>query len=754
MPKTKQKVRNFFSYSEEDMSKAVQAVKNGLSRKNAAKEFGVPRTTLIRKLSGQAPLRRRMGPPTELSEAEERVLVDWILAMAKKGFPVHRLNLLESVKKYVMESEKNVRYLNKSLTPGRAWFEGFLRRHPEIKEKQAEPLGKARAAVTQDRIHQWFDEVMQYFREEGLADILLDPSRIFNADEAGFALCPKSGKVLGPTQSNEDFYVRVNKEKEQITVMGTFSADGKVVPPMIIFPYKKMPKAIVESVPKDWALGRSDSGWINSEVFFEFISNHFLPYLKSCNIIRPVVLFVDGHRSHLTQQVSRLCDENGIILISLFPNATHILQPADVSVFKPLKAGWTAAVRDWKYKNFPKDVTRYTFGLLLEKVFAQYATTTTIQNGFRKTGLYPFNKNNVDYTKCIPNRVMPEQSSVTPSHNFHQKVLKVIANKISTEKLDRFLKTYEDHSEWKGNTESTDLYEVWASIKDDCLLSSEENLNRLPHVTGEDEIDQDGLALLQPLNTLVEPRNAPQETTNSPVASTSRNCQSFEPSTPPACETPSVTEGWRTPSHVKRYTYENKQNEGYKIPTPFKTCLPFPKTPEKKPPKRKITIYPYVVSSDKYRILYDREQQKKLPKLRRKTSLVQEKMKEITPDDESSRMNDSSRMNSKGSLNGDGMDINDAVVEQQKRFTPKLKRKTSVAKDAISDDESSESNSSASLNDDDVDVSDNDGIALKEGQHVIVRYEDRYYPGKFIPNTITLYEDTIFHSRGRLESRF
>jgi hypothetical protein len=92
----------------------------------------------------------------------------------------------------------------------------------------------------------------------------LNPNRIFNGDESGFALCPKNGKVLGPARSKEDFYERVTSEKEKITVVDTFSANGNVVPPMLIFLYKKMPKAIVESVPHNWALGRSDSGWMDT----------------------------------------------------------------------------------------------------------------------------------------------------------------------------------------------------------------------------------------------------------------------------------------------------------------------------------------------------------------------------------------------------------------------------------------------------------------------------------------------------------
>jgi hypothetical protein len=154
-------------------------------------------------------------------------------------------------------------------------------------------------------------------------------------------------------------------------------------------------------VPNNWALGRSDSGWINSEVFYEYIANHFIPFLKSSNIIRPVVLFVDGHRSHMTQQSSQLCDGNGVILISLFPNTTHIMQPADLAIFKPLKSGWKSAVKAWKFQNFPTEITRYTFATILKTVFDQFATAITIQNGFRKSGLFPFTQNNVDFIRNV-----------------------------------------------------------------------------------------------------------------------------------------------------------------------------------------------------------------------------------------------------------------------------------------------------------------------------------------------------------------
>ncbi|KAJ8891144.1 hypothetical protein PR048_010658 [Dryococelus australis] len=62
------------------------------------------------------------------------------------------------------------------------------------------------------------------------------------------------------------------------------------------------------------------------------------------NISLPVMLFTDEHSSHLTLHTSKFCDEQGIILAALLPNATHILQPMDVGVFRPLKKEWKKAV--------------------------------------------------------------------------------------------------------------------------------------------------------------------------------------------------------------------------------------------------------------------------------------------------------------------------------------------------------------------------------------------------------------------------
>ena len=61
---------------------------------------------------------------------------------------------------------------------------------------------------------------------------LLDkPSLLWNC---GFALCPKTSKVLAPTGAKTVYYT-TSSEKGQITTLACINAAGGIIPPMHIF---------------------------------------------------------------------------------------------------------------------------------------------------------------------------------------------------------------------------------------------------------------------------------------------------------------------------------------------------------------------------------------------------------------------------------------------------------------------------------------------------------------------------------------
>lgn len=164
---------------------------------------------------------------------------------------------------------------------------------------------------------------------------------------------------------------------------------------MIVFSYERIPANIAASEPDEWAVGKSESGWMCSHTFYEYITNIFNPWLEEMKIKKPVLFIVDGHKSHLTLHLSNFCSENGIEIIALFPNSTHILQPLDLAVFRPLKVFWKKAATKWKLENLGKNIRKENFAPVLQKAVKQL-TSDCVKNGFRAGGLFPFGPDYID----------------------------------------------------------------------------------------------------------------------------------------------------------------------------------------------------------------------------------------------------------------------------------------------------------------------------------------------------------------------
>ena len=196
---------------------------------------------------------------------------------------------------------------------------------------------------------------------------------------------------------------------------------------MIIYPYLRIPTEIRALVPDKFHVAHSESGWMTSKNFFEFIANAFIPWLDDQMIARPVVLFVDGHKTHVTMQASVLCQDNGVILYLLPPNTTHILQPADVGPFRPMKHYWREQVIQFQRENPNQQIQRKDVAPLLHKAM-QLVAKKSIRNGFKKSGIFPFDVDAVDYKKClevISNETdddddVPDEPMVEEKRNFKE----------------------------------------------------------------------------------------------------------------------------------------------------------------------------------------------------------------------------------------------------------------------------------------------------------------------------------------------
>ncbi|CAG9568022.1 unnamed protein product [Danaus chrysippus] len=473
--------RPIHQYKEEQLIEAMAAIRNGMKIREASRVFKVPRGTLQDRVHLRVPdLPRKMGPETVLTKTEETALKNWCIALAKCGFPLKRDDLLNTVHNIISEDKRPNPFVNNR--PGNKWYQSFLRQNPELSERTPENISNGRAAVTEAGIRKWFAELMKHLEDINASDILIDPDRIFNGDETSFYICPKTGKVIAPRDYKNVYKIVKSKEKEAVTVLIFISASGKILPPCVVFPYVRPPKEVVNSMPDRWLLGKSKTGWMKSEIFFDYFEKGLNEWLKEEKIKKPVLVFVDGHKSHLTMRLSEYCHENCIILYALPPNATHLIQPADVSVFKPLKVEWKNTVYEWatQPENVNSVLTKATFSPLLKKILEKENLSVTISNGFRKCGLYPFNPNALDYSKCV-------QNNLEKLHNA-TKNLNSPGNKIKNRHLNTAIKCINQLSNELENAgvDTTTVIKVLSAAKN---MAGPESLNSTKNSTDDSKMD-------------------------------------------------------------------------------------------------------------------------------------------------------------------------------------------------------------------------------------------------------------------------
>ena len=154
--------------------------------------------------------------------------------------------------------------------------------------------------------------------------------------ESGFSMDHKPGKLIG-LKADRCFNMTTSGNKTQLTVLACVSAAGYAIPPMIIFDRLRLQQEFTVGEIPGTLYGTSKKGWIDSELFDEWFSTHFLPHLPAS---RPIVLFLDGHSSHYQPAVVRKAAAKQVILFCLPPHTTHLSQPLDRSCFSPLKSAW------------------------------------------------------------------------------------------------------------------------------------------------------------------------------------------------------------------------------------------------------------------------------------------------------------------------------------------------------------------------------------------------------------------------------
>lgn len=172
------------------------------------------------------------------------------------------------------------------------------------------------------------------------------------------------------------------------------------MPPFILYAGQRFKREVIEEFTEA-TYGHTPSGWMDSDMFIAFLED-FNKYVTEQNIPKPVILFVDGHSTHMTLAAAQYCAKNNIILYCLLQNATHLLQACDIGLFSPMKQKWRQHVKEWQMEHLGEVFTKNNFPEVFKRTWESTTTLELSVHAFKRAGLFPLSLEGIDKSKLGP----------------------------------------------------------------------------------------------------------------------------------------------------------------------------------------------------------------------------------------------------------------------------------------------------------------------------------------------------------------
>lgn len=384
------------SFSVTALDAALNAiVEDGRKIREVARSFEISEATLRRKLKIKNRTKEvkseSLGRAPVFSPAQEKDIVDHVLKLANLFFGITTIELRTMVFTYAEQNNIKHNFNKNKQMAGKDWYQNFIKRNPQISLRKPEATSLNRITAFNKR------EVDRYFENLRLVQdkYRFLPDRIYNVDETGISTVPKeSAKRLGPKGVKQFGIISSWERGKNITVIIAFSASGNYIPPLFVFPRKRMSPQLEKNGPSAAIYTCTDNGWSN-EILFSLWLKHFQKRVL-CSPENPVLLILDNHSSHISLEIYNYCKENGIIMVSIPPHTSHRLQPLDVTFFAALKNAYSrhcnsflkSKIRNSEYEN---KISPYDVAEVFKLAYDQVANIEKAVSGFQVCGIFPLN---------------------------------------------------------------------------------------------------------------------------------------------------------------------------------------------------------------------------------------------------------------------------------------------------------------------------------------------------------------------------
>lgn len=372
--------------------RAVQAVLDGGKVAVVAKDFDIPRVTLIRNV-----MKRRNNVGTIgyeavrinkmiLSSQMEVELADHLKLLANMFHGLTLMKCRELAYEFAIQNDAQIpESWTRNKKAGQEWCKSFrVRQRLSIRSPEATSFARA-TAFNKPNVGKFFDNLASVIDKHDF-----EPHQILNMDETGVTTVQTPKAVIAATGQKQVGSITSAERGSLVTLIYSMSASGNLVPPMFVFPRVNFRDHMMNGAPPS-SVGRATaSGWSNEDIFIDYL-HHFIAHVK-CSPTNKVLLILDNHDSHATLEAVDLAKSNGIVLLTLPPHTSHRLQPLDVAVFGPFKTCFNHAMDGFLRSNPGRTVTIYEVAILVCSAQLKAMTPTNAIAGFRSTGICPYDR--------------------------------------------------------------------------------------------------------------------------------------------------------------------------------------------------------------------------------------------------------------------------------------------------------------------------------------------------------------------------
>ena len=222
----------------EVMERAIQAVKEGMPVRKAAKTYSIARISLNNNLvKAKKDSTAKLEPNYKHSQIifnqeQETSLANYLEKCSGMfhGLTTKNVRTLAYEIAFINRIEMPAKWTEKQIA-GREWLFGFLRRHEMLAIRQPEATSLARAtAFNRATVGAFFNILHDSLEKIGASGDI-----IFNLAETGFTTVQKVPKVVATKGLKQVGQTTSRERGELVTVCVIVSASGQTLPPAFVF---------------------------------------------------------------------------------------------------------------------------------------------------------------------------------------------------------------------------------------------------------------------------------------------------------------------------------------------------------------------------------------------------------------------------------------------------------------------------------------------------------------------------------------